>query len=144
MSSKRSLVMASILAGTVAGSLAETASAQVVRGKFRLPYDVRWGLTVLPAGEYSISVPSVSLPASIYSATGKHVAFLPFTSIDPAIDGRPTSLLITRFENERVVRVFNWREGGRAFVYRPFTKAERARLAKSGETETVPILMAAR
>ena len=146
MSRKRSgtVVKLLIVAAAVVGSFAETASAQVVRGTFRLPYDVRWGGTVLPAGEYSIVVDSLSRPAIIRSATGRSVAFVLAGSVDRAMKGRDTSLLLSRTESEPVVRVFNWREGNLAFVYKSFTKGERERLAQAGNVQAVPILMAAR
>ena len=36
--------------------IAGTASAQVVEGKFTLPFEARWGSMVLPAGQYTLKV----------------------------------------------------------------------------------------
>jgi len=43
-----------------------SASAQAFRGKFTLPFSARWGGLLLPAGEYSFSMTSLS-PAGMIS-----------------------------------------------------------------------------
>jgi hypothetical protein len=63
-------------------------------------------------------------------------------SVDKARTDHPTALLISQRENQRIVRSFNWREGDKAFVYSPFTKAERKLLGQVDDSVAVPILMA--
>jgi hypothetical protein len=36
------------------------ASAQVIRGKFTLPFEARWGQATLPAGDYSFTLDTVN------------------------------------------------------------------------------------
>jgi hypothetical protein len=123
--------------------LAGTANAQpLVKGSFTLPYDVRWGRAIVPAGHYLIQVDSVNIPARITTATGAGRALVLARSFNSAIAGQPTVLVITRSEGEHVVRVFNWREGNRSFVYKALTGAERQVLAQAKEIEVIPILMA--
>jgi hypothetical protein len=123
--------------------LAGTVQAQpLVKGSFTLPYDVRWGRALLPAGHYSIQVDSVNIPARVTTPTGAGRALVLARSFDSAIAGQPTALLITRSEGERVVRVFNWREGNRSFVYKALTGAERQAFAQAKEIEVIPVLMA--
>lgn len=125
------------------GLFAGTANAQsLVKGTFTLPYEVRWGRALLPAGQYSIQIDSVNAPARVTTPTGAIRAFVVARSIDSAMTGHPTALVITRGEGERVVRAFNWREGNRSFVYKPFTKVERKAFARANDTERIPILMA--
>ena len=125
--------------------LAGTANAQaVVKGRFTLPYEVRWGSAVLPAGQYSITMRSVAEPALVRSLTGKKRVFLLARFADDAIETHPPGLLITRDETGRVVRSFNWPAGGKNFVYKPFTKAERRRLAQQTGTGTGAALVSVR
>ena len=58
---------AAVVAALVLSILVTPAQAQgsrvTFRGKFSLPYEVRWGKAVLPAGDYSITISSgASLP----------------------------------------------------------------------------------
>jgi hypothetical protein len=145
MSSKRSLKVVKLLviAAVVSCAFAGTASAQsYLDGTFTLPYEVRWQGAILPAGDYSITMTSSNSPALLRAANGGGGAFVLARCVDPARKGAPTSLLITRQGNERVVRFFNWKERGVNFVYKPLTKAERTQLASVEQAEIVPIRMA--
>lgn len=54
-----------------------TANAQDARAKFTLTHEVRWQKTMLPAGTYTISVESGTMPrAVIASETGKREAII--------------------------------------------------------------------
>jgi len=122
---------------------ASAASAQpLVRGSFTLPYEVHWGKAVLPAGDYSISIEHADRPAAVRTATGRIVAFVMPRSFDDAHQDQSSALIITKAENQRVVRAFNWREGNRLFIYRPFTDAERRQSASGDASEAVPIRVA--
>jgi hypothetical protein len=122
---------------------ASAASAQpLVRGSFTLPYEVHWGKAVLPAGYYSITIEQADRPAAVRTATGRVVAYVMARSSDDAHQGQPTALLITKAERQHVVRTFNWREGNRRFIYRPFTDVERRQSASADAFETVTIRVA--
>jgi hypothetical protein len=131
-----------VAAAVVVGSLSGTARAQALKGTFTLPYEVHWGDAVLSAGSYSITMDSVRGPALVTPTVGRGPGLVIFGSLDSASPGRPTGLLVTRIEDARIVRSFNWREGGKNFVYKPFTKAEHEIFAKASGSEAVPVAMA--
>jgi len=118
------------------------ASAQSLKGTFTLPYDVQWGKSVLPAGPYTITFDRLQGPAIVRTSTGSGRAIVMALSVDKAMKDQPSALLITKIENQRVVRCLNVREVDTAFVYRPFTKSERTLVGKVYESEAVPVLMA--
>jgi hypothetical protein len=122
-----------------AGTVTRTASAQVLRGRFRLPYAVHWGKAVLPAGTYSITMDSVRGPALVTTTDGRSRCLVQAGLVDSATEGRATGLLITRIEGERRVRYLNWQEGGRSLVYEPIRKAKPGRAADPMDVEAVPI-----
>ncbi len=143
MSSKRVLTFVKqlVIVASIFGA-AGTASAQAAfKGKFTLPYEVRWGQAVLAPGDYSITMESTSRPALITRLAGGG-AFVMTVGIESASKDHPTALLITKTENERVVRSLNWREGGKTFVYKPFTKAERRLYGTASISEALPVLTA--
>ena len=133
-------VAAAIAAGLSMGS----ASAQpLVKGTFTLPYEVHWGKAVLPPGHYSISIDDARRPALVSNAlTGGRHAVVMARAVGDAVKGQPTALLITKTENERVVRSLNWSEGNQNFIYRALTTTERMQAARTTETVTLPILLA--
>jgi hypothetical protein len=131
-----------VVAALAAGSVARTASAQVLKGRFTLPYEVHWGKAVLSAGTYSITMDSVRGPALVTTIDGRGRCLVRAAVVDSATDGLATGLLITRNEGERTVRSLNWHEGGRKFVYLPIKKAKRELIAEAKDLEAVPISIA--
>jgi hypothetical protein len=133
-------VAAAIAAGLAVGS----ASAQpLVKGTFTLSQEVRWGKAVLPPGHYSITIDDARRPALVTNTlTGERRAFVLARAVSSAVKGQPTSLLIDRSENARVVRSFNWSEGNQSFIYRAAATAERG--ADGRATETVTVRMASK
>jgi len=131
-----------VVTAVAASALGGVASAQSpVKGSFTLPYEVHWGKAVLAPGAYTITMDSTRGPATIRTSTGAGRALVLARSVDKAMTDQPTALLISKRENQRIVRSFNYREGDVSFVYVPFTQAER-RLADSADSVVVPILMA--
>jgi hypothetical protein len=127
----------SLAAAVAACALGATASAQPIRGTFTLPHEVRLGKAVLPAGAYTIRIDSVRGPVMVRTAAGQARALLFAQRVESADKDLPTSLLVTRDENQRTVRSFNWREGNQMFVFLPLTKAERKQLAKVDDSVMV-------
>jgi hypothetical protein len=134
-------VAAAIAVGLSVGS----ASAQpLVKGTFTLPYEVHWGKAVLPPGQYSITIDDARRPSLVSNTvTGERRAFVMARALSDAKKGQPTGLLITKIENERFVRSFNWREGNQSFIYRALTKTEFT-LGSASEPVAVAVLMAQR
>jgi len=81
MKSKRSAMLFRIfiLAVGALGASAGSAQAQSASGKFALTHETRWGGMVLPAGDYTFSLQSSSLPAQIVvmKADGRTAIVLP-------------------------------------------------------------------
>jgi hypothetical protein len=122
-------------------AFAGAANAQSVKGKVTLPYEVHWGTAILPAGEYFIMMDSLHTVTMIQSANTSQSFY---TRVPVIADGTkdPACLLITSFQGERRVRSLNLPEYGRSLVYEPFTKAERERVAKAGQVQVVPVIIA--
>ncbi|HZP32451.1 MAG TPA: hypothetical protein VFB23_03725 [Candidatus Acidoferrales bacterium] len=119
------------------------ANAQAVfAGNVSLPHAVRWGQTMLPAGNYSIRIASFNSPAAtIHSTDGKIAAFVLMGTRQDGESG-PSSLTIVTRGNERTVASLNLPQSGISLVYVPMTKAERETLAKTEQIETVPVVTA--
>lgn len=135
---KRVGVLAIVMLATLAFTAA--ANAQSFSGNFTLPYEVHWGRTVLPPGDYSITMESSSKPAFIQSTTGQtHM----FTTIPTKGDKEKLAagLLVTANGNERTVRSMNLPQYGVCLTYKPLNNAEREQLAK-GQAEIVPVIVA--
>jgi len=136
------LVKVMVVAAVIDASVARTASAQVLKGSFTLPYEVHWGRAVLPAGTYLITIDSVRGPALVTTTDGRGLCLVSPALVDSTTEKRPTALLISRIEGERSVRSLNWREGGRSFVYQPSTKTKHALSARASDLDAVPIATA--
>ena len=123
---------------SVAGASAQTG---VFSGKFTLPYQVRWGDAMLPAGDYSIRFSSIHSPATIHSMDGKVSAYV-FTARSQDSEKGPSSLTIVTRGNERRVASMNLPEARVSLVYSPLTNAERESLAKGNQIQSVPLVAA--
>lgn len=138
----RSWVKLFVIAALAVCGFAAAAKAQPsYEGRFTLPHEVRWGTVVLPAGDYSIIMDSVSAPALVWSANGETKMF----TTPPMIADREkgdASITVTVNGNERIVRSLNLPELGKSFTYKPLTKAEREQLAKAGQIQAVPVFAA--
>jgi len=128
-----------VAAAVAAVFSASAASAQpLVKGTFTLPYEVHWGKAILPPGEYSITIDDPRRPALVSNTlTGERRAVVMARATGDAMKGEPTALVITKVENDRYVRSFNWREGNQRFIYRAVSERERTQLA--AEPITIPI-----
>jgi hypothetical protein len=124
-------------------AFAAGANAQTVAARFTLPFEVHWGKNVLPAGEYSISMDSVSNVAIVRSRNGKTVFNTPIP-IRANSDKGPTALVVMVRGNERSVRSLNLPARGVSLIYQPATSAEREMLAKADQIKTVPVIPAAK
>jgi hypothetical protein len=83
---------------------ASPASAQdVFKGSFTLPANVRWGQANLPAGDYTFTLKSLALPASITVTGPNGSQFVVTSSTDQKSIGSPSRLTIERRNGERYV-----------------------------------------
>ena len=114
------------------------------QGKFQLSSPVRWGKTLLPAGEYSFVIDSVEMPTRvvIHSVNGK-AAFLAITSDSASNSPGGSYLVITGTGENRRVRLMNLPQLGRSLVYEPLTRSERETFYLVA-SQTVPVQIAAK
>ena len=135
----RGFALAIVLGALSAGA----AQAQFYDARVTLPYEVRWGGAILPAGEYRLAMDSINRPLQVIDASGRVRVFV-LGIPDAPTRTQPASLRITRDGAERTVRSLNLPVWDRKFVYKPFTRAERNLLASGERTEAVPVRMASR
>lgn len=129
MKTNRSCRMVRNLGLALAGALVcaglSSAQSSPYAGKFTLPFEARWGLATLPAGDYRLTMDSVNGPAHIFRGT-KGVALIPSQGWSSVSAGRD-ALTIVRDRNGNTVRDLSLPQMGVALHYAP-------RKAKSGST----------
>lgn len=129
------LLATSLFAGSVkAQSLFE--------GKFTLPHETRWGQTVLPAGQYLVTLDSNISNLLVICDAKSHrtLAYEPIGIRDGRTEGKSALLVATR-GSQRVVHSFRVAELGQTFIYDRALARERA-VEKAKNTETVPVIEA--
>jgi hypothetical protein len=134
-----------LLLGVVIATFVLTAAANAqpsFAGKFTLPYAVRWGQAVLPAGDYVIRMDSTASPAKISPANCSSAGV--YTEYPLVEDSHMSGvyLTVTNNANQRRVRSLNLPQFGKAIVFAPLTKSEREAYAKAGQINTVPVVTA--
>jgi hypothetical protein len=107
-------------------------------GKVQLTSEVRWGKSVLPAGEYSLSIPSFQAPVRLYiqSMDGKTAALAVAQIANPEPGGNFIS--VTGTGSNRQVRSMNVPQLGCSLVYAPLTSLEREKPYAS-VSQTLPV-----
>jgi hypothetical protein len=116
-------------------------AAPLYRGRFTLPYEVRWGQAVLPAGDYLLRFEDVSTRVLVVikdATSGKDVAMLATLAISDA-KGR-SALLIASEGNQQVVHSLRLAELGEVFVYEAALNARDVREANA--MRALPVLAA--
>ena len=116
-------------------------AAPVYRGKFTLPYEVRWGQTVLPAGDYRLRFVDIGTRvfAVIQDAkTSQDVALVAASSTDDA-KGQ-SALLLANDGGQRVVHSFRLRELGMVFIYEPALVPSPREIEAAQTTYTLPVV----
>lgn len=123
-------------------AFAAAANAQsAFSGRFVLPQGVRWNHAVLPAGEYVIEMGSITAPAVLhFKNTGD--SFYTATPMVADSEKGATQLNITIRGRQRHVRSLDLPAIHKTLIFEPLTKAERERIAKAGEAETVIVATA--
>ena len=139
MKTKATFFTVAILA---ACALAGAANAQpaTFSGKFTLPYEVHWGKTVLPAGDYSITMDRLDSAAIVRSASGKAHFVSAFPTSGDSLKGG-AFLYVTTNEGQHRVRYMNAPILGKVLIYEPISKTEREEIAKEGG-QVLPVVVA--
>jgi len=133
------LLMLALLISLLCVSAAH--AAPLYRGKFTLPYPVRWGQKLLPAGEYQLKFRDVQTSVFVVlqdAKSGKDVAYLlPVTNSD----AQGTSALLIAYDgDQRVVHSLRLAELDEVFIFEP-ALARGARDVREARTmETLPLL----
>jgi hypothetical protein len=146
MKSNFSRILAIATLGLIAVcASANPASAQsAFKGSFTLPNDVRWGNATLPAGDYTFSLKSRSLPAQISVQGPANVGFIMTSVTDKRDSGESSNMTIERRGNTRFVHDLYLADLGVHLIYPmpSVPKAERELAQGPASTEHVLIAMA--
>ena len=140
MRTKATLFMVAVLAACTLAGVANAQSA--FSGKFTLPYEVHWGRTVLPAGDYTIRMDIGDLRAYVYSAKSKNRLIAAFPATGDSLKGG-AFLYITSNEGQHRVRYMNAPMLGKVLIYEPISKTEREEIAR-GNGQATPVVVAAK
>jgi hypothetical protein len=122
---------------------ASSASAQnAFQGKFTLPNDVRWANTSLPAGDYTFSLNSPTMPGRVFLQGPNGGAFILTSVIDNRHEGDSSRLTIEHRGGVSFVRSMYLADLGVELTYStPKTPKQDVELAK-GPVSTEQVLIA--
>jgi hypothetical protein len=111
---------------------ASSASAQnAFQGKFTLPNDVRWENASLPAGDYTFSLRSASVPAQVFLQGPNGGAFILTSVTDKRNEGDSSKLTIEHRGGISFVRSMYLADLGVELTYRaPKTPKKDVELAR--------------
>jgi hypothetical protein len=116
-------------------------AAPLYRGRFSLPYEVRWGQGVLPAGEYLVRFEDVQTRVFVVirdAKSGKDVAYLaPVTNSNA--QGK-SALLIADEGNQQVVHSLRLAELGEVFIFEPALARGAEVVREAHKMQTLPIV----
>lgn len=133
-----------ILASILCAGVAQAAPAY--RGKFTLPYAVRWGNISLPAGDYRFGFEDVGPHAFVVIENAKDRKFLGMVTASAVGDVKSENALVIVDEgNQQVVRSLCLGDLGLEFTYKS-TRAHRSKemeMREAHATKVVPLTLAA-
>jgi hypothetical protein len=122
MKNIRNFALLILVVAAAVGANAQT----TLRGTVQFPNNVRWGKSVLPAGEYSLSITSAGMPVRVFirSMDGKRAAIAQAEIMaDPKPGG--SYIVTTGTGSDQLVRSMNLPQLGFSLVYAPLTAKER-------------------
>jgi hypothetical protein len=132
------LLTLGLLISLLCASVAQ--AAPLYRGKFTLPYPVRWGQKVLPAGEYQLKFRDVQTSVFVVlqdAKSGKEVAYLlPVTNSEAQ---GTSALLIANDGDQRVVHSLRLAELDEVFIFEP-ALARGVGGVREARMETLPVV----
>ncbi len=108
------------LALCISSSLAK---AQEFHGKFTLPFEAQWGPAVLPPGDYTFSITSISPHTVFLQGEGKNAIIVPFPMPEEKVSSDRSKLTLVDNGARYVVRSLEAAELGVTFEY-PTAKAK--------------------
>ena len=116
-------------------------AAPLYRGRFSLPYEVRWGQAVLPAGEYLVRFEDLKTCVFVViqdAKSGKDVAYVAPVTTSQA---QGTSALLITDDGERV-QSLRVAELGETFIYEPAPVRKKKDVLEAHKVQTLPIVSA--
>ena len=108
------LGLAALALGIVAGG---GNAATVYQGKFTLPFEVNWGSSTLPAGDYTFELGSQSSPYTLYIHGQKSNAIIRATSADTGVVSSTAQLDLVDIGDVHTIKNFEAPELGVTFSY---------------------------
>ena len=97
--------------------------AQEFHGKFTLPFEAQWGAAVLPPGDYTFSITSISPHTVFLRGEGKNAIIRPFPMPEEKVSSDQSKLTLVDNGGRYVVRSLEAAELGETFEY-PVAKAK--------------------
>ena len=133
------LLTVGLLISLLCASVAQ--AAPLYRGKFTLPYAVRWGQAVLPAGEYQLKFRDVQARVFVViqdAKSGKEIAYLaPVTNSE--VQGT-SALLIADDGDQRVVHSLRLAELDEVFIFEPALAHGVGDVREASTMQTLPVV----
>jgi hypothetical protein len=122
---------------------ASSASAQnAFQGKFTLPNDVRWANASLPAGDYTFSLSSTSVPGQVILQGPNGGAFILTSVIDKRNEGGSSKLTIEHRGGISFVRSMYLADLGVELTYRAPKTSKKDVEPAQGPVATEQVLIA--
>jgi hypothetical protein len=130
------LLMIGVAALALAALATGVNARDLYEGKFTLAVETHWGDVTLPAGDYTLSLPSTSFPYTLY-IHGKTVdAIVMAIAVDEAVVSRSPRLDLTDVTATPTVQKFEAPGLGMTFVY--WTPKQRPLGNKEASQKPVP------
>jgi hypothetical protein len=140
LSTAQLLILGVVLSFVLA---AVASAAPAYRGRFSLPYEVRWGQAVLPASEYLLRFVDVGTRVFVMiqdAKSGQDIALVAASSTRDATG--PSALLLADDGGQLVVHSLRLHELGITFIYEPALLPSVRQVAAGQATHTLPVLAA--
>ena len=116
--------------------------AEDSKGTFTLPFEVRWGTAVLPAGDYSFQLDNTHYIVTLRGENRAAMVLSPTHRIDNQLSS--SALIIVRHGKRGTVRALRLAEQRQVFTY-ALPRGERPMLAQAPELiQRIPILFASK
>ena len=125
------------VAALALGALATSGKAQnAYEGKFTLTVETHWGDSTLPAGDYTFTLPSNSVPYRLFVQGQGTSAIIQATAVEERVVSRRPQLNIVDITDWHTVQTFEVPELGVTFTY--WTPKQRHAERKEAHQKAAP------
>ncbi len=128
----------SSLALALLGPCFGTAYAQGLTGKFTLPFEARWGLATLKAGDYKFTLDHAPGGMLHLYRGAKPVAFIVAETYAPKVTGRP-SLTVTTDSIASTIRELALPDAGLVLYYPQIKPKRGSALEEQRTAQMIPV-----